>query len=320
MVARETCSILTPGVSGHGVVDKMYNQKDHRILCAVVEECLHLNLEGDNLFLHEEEIGKKMVEGGNTEAVMIGLCVVDTVLGTFHLGQFIDDDQRTGLRTQLLRFNPTEFVIHKNALLPHTLQLIHQECPLALLSYVDPNSSFSIKDLTTLVSQKRLFEADDQPERGNAWPVLLERMLQNDKSFNPTYHCCLESLYLASAYLNRCCVANLLMCQRKFYLIDNIDSGRKKSVVIIILRLEKDMLVNLPAYQGPDSCETISVEQKTMILDAITLKNLDILPDPTNPAIHSLFQYVNHTVTPFGKRLLLQWVSQPLMDIQEINE
>lgn len=80
------------------------------------------------------------------------------------------------------------------------------------------------------------------------------------------------------------------------------------------------MLFNLPAYQGADRSDEIPVEQKTMILDAITLKNLDILPDPTNPAIHSLFQYVNHTVTPFGKRLLLQWVSQPLMDIQEINK
>lgn len=203
----------------------MYNQADHRILCSIVEERRHLDLEGDNLFLHEEEIGKKMVEGGNTEAVVIGLCVVDTVQGTFHLGQFIDDDQRTGLRTQLLRFNPTEFVIHKQALLPHTLQLIHQECPLALMTYVDPNSSFSVKDLTKLVKQTRVFEADDRPEKGNSWPVLLERMMQNGVEFNPTYHCCLESLYLTTAYLDRCCVANLLMCQRKFFLIDNIDHG-----------------------------------------------------------------------------------------------
>ena len=57
-----------------------------------------------------------------------------------------------------------------------------------------------------------------------------------------------------------------------------------------------------------------------MILDAITLKNLDILPDPTNPTINTLFQYVDHTVTPFGKRLLQEWVCQPLYEISGINE
>ena len=61
-------------------------------------------------------------------------------------------------------------------------------------------------------------------------------------------------------------------------------------------------------------------EHQNMILDAVTLKNLDILPDPTNPNLSTLFQYVNHTVTPVGKRLLLSWLSQPLLDIDEINE
>ena len=80
------------------------------------------------------------------------------------------------------------------------------------------------------------------------------------------------------------------------------------------------MLVELQHSPAMMEVEDMPVEKKTMILDAITLKNLDILPDPTNPAVHSLFQYVDHTVTPFGKRLLMQWVSQPLMDIREINE
>lgn len=52
-------------------MDKIYNQKDHRVLCSIVEEPLKLNLEEDNLFMNEEEIGKKMVEGGNTDAVVI---------------------------------------------------------------------------------------------------------------------------------------------------------------------------------------------------------------------------------------------------------
>ena len=57
-----------------------------------------------------------------------------------------------------------------------------------------------------------------------------------------------------------------------------------------------------------------------MVLDAITLKNLDILPDPTNPNVNTLFQYVCHTVTPFGKRILQDWICQPLYEIDAINE
>ena len=57
-----------------------------------------------------------------------------------------------------------------------------------------------------------------------------------------------------------------------------------------------------------------------MILDAVTLKNLDILPDPTNPSLHSLFAYIDHTVTACGKRLLTSWLCQPLYNINEINE
>ena len=186
------CSILTPGVSGHGVVDKVYNQKDHRILCTITEECSQLNMEEDELFL-TGEIGRKMVEGGNPDAVVIGLCIVDTVLGKFYLGQFVDDDQRTGLRTQLLRFDPTEFVIHKKRLLPHTIQLIHQECPLAMMSYVDPSSDCSPSSLISLVQQYSLFDSDDAPELAGKWPSLLQSMLTDRKTPNPNYSCCLRS-------------------------------------------------------------------------------------------------------------------------------
>ena len=53
-----------------------------------------------------------------------------------------------------------------------------------------------------------------------------------------------------------------------------------------------------------------------MILDAITLKNLEILPESS---AHSLFHYIDHTVTPCGKRLLTAWLCQPLFDIAAIN-
>ena len=80
MVRREVCSIITPGVAGHGTVDKIYNQKDHRILCSIVEEPKDISLEEEKEEDNgrEEEKGKKMVQGGKNTAVVIGLCIVDT--------------------------------------------------------------------------------------------------------------------------------------------------------------------------------------------------------------------------------------------------
>ena len=70
------CSIITPGVAGHGTVDKIYNQKDLRILCSIVEELKDQETEEE--IGKEEEKGKKMVQGGRNKAVVIGLCIVDT--------------------------------------------------------------------------------------------------------------------------------------------------------------------------------------------------------------------------------------------------
>lgn len=313
MVRREICSILTPGVAGHGVVDKIYNQKDHRVVCCVVEEKKNLNLHEDELFMNENEIGKKMVEGGVTEAVVIGLCIVDTVLGKFYLGEFIDDDQRTGLRTQILRFEPTEYIIHKKALLPHTIQLLHQECPTAMMTYVDPTSSFDPSCLMKLIKEIDPFHRDDSDDR--SLPSLLQSLV--DENNHPCEGCgpCLSSLYLCSSYLNRCCVANILMSQKQFYCIDNID--KQKDVLFSILN-PSEQSSQLDSFLKKE--EQFSDPDRIMILDAITLKNLDILPDPSNPTVSSLFQYVDHTVTPFGKRLLKEWLCQPLLDISAINE
>lgn len=73
------CSIITPGVAGHGTVDKIYNQKDHRILCSIVEERKDESPEEEEEDLgKDEDKGKKMVQGGKNAAVVIGLCIVDT--------------------------------------------------------------------------------------------------------------------------------------------------------------------------------------------------------------------------------------------------
>uniref|UniRef100_A0A672ZEP6 DNA mismatch repair protein MSH3 n=1 Tax=Sphaeramia orbicularis TaxID=375764 RepID=A0A672ZEP6_9TELE len=56
-----------------------------------------------------------------------------------------------------------------------------------------------------------------------------------------------------------------------------------------------------------------------MTLSAATLRNLEILSNQTDGAVKgSLLWVLDHTRTPFGRRLMRKWVSQPLMDPRSI--
>ena len=64
-----------------------------------------------------------------------------------------------------------------------------------------------------------------------------------------------------------------------------------------------------------------------MVLDSQSLLHLNILESPTEQAggkgatnEGSLFSFINHCKTPFGKRQLKRWLMAPLMNPKQINE
>lgn len=57
-----------------------------------------------------------------------------------------------------------------------------------------------------------------------------------------------------------------------------------------------------------------------MTLDEATRRNLELTETIRGTKAHSsLLQVLDHTVTPMGKRMINQWVSTPLLDLQAIN-
>ena len=65
-----------------------------------------------------------------------------------------------------------------------------------------------------------------------------------------------------------------------------------------------------------------NMSESCLIVDGQSLQHLDVLPDSlavSNSASHSLWQVINRTVTPFGSRLLYQWLLYPSRDIIVIN-
>ncbi|MDW8227111.1 MAG: DNA mismatch repair protein MutS [Anaerolineales bacterium] len=56
-----------------------------------------------------------------------------------------------------------------------------------------------------------------------------------------------------------------------------------------------------------------------MTLDAATRRNLELTETLRGETKHSLLGVLDQTVTPMGKRLLRQWVGQPLLDVRRIR-
>jgi DNA mismatch repair protein MutS len=57
-----------------------------------------------------------------------------------------------------------------------------------------------------------------------------------------------------------------------------------------------------------------------MTLDAATRRNLELTETLRGERKGSLLGVLDHTVTPMGKRLIHQWVSQPLLDLEKIRQ
>lgn len=83
-----------------------------------------------------------------------------------------------------------------------------------------------------------------------------------------------------------------------------------------VLMLDKDLL-----SQGCFTSYHPIREKGTLILDGQTLTNLEIFTNTSDGTTEgTLFKLVDRCTTPMGKRLLRQWVSHPLRDIDRINE
>nr|XP_046243833.1 DNA mismatch repair protein Msh3 isoform X2 [Scatophagus argus] len=72
--------------------------------------------------------------------------------------------------------------------------------------------------------------------------------------------------------------------------------------------------------RSASSFRRLSCASEGVILSAATLRNLEILNNQTDGGVKgSLLWVLDHTRTPFGRRLMRKWVSQPLTDLQSIS-
>lgn len=64
--------------------------------------------------------------------------------------------------------------------------------------------------------------------------------------------------------------------------------------------------------------EDFSQNLERMVLDSQCLQHLEIVESLSGEKEGSLLNFVDHCMTPFGKRELKRWLLSPLMDIEKI--
>uniref|UniRef100_T1IQG1 DNA mismatch repair protein n=1 Tax=Strigamia maritima TaxID=126957 RepID=T1IQG1_STRMM len=235
---------------------------------------------------------KKSISGTMTN---YGVCFIDTSIGKFYLGQFEDDRHGSRFRTLVSHYTPKQLIYEKGKLSIQTQQIITTNLSGILKESLTSKSEFwdSGKTLTFL-REGTYFTKSDKKE----WPQVLKSMLDESDSLgldaSPDYELAISALGACIWYLSECKLEDELLSLMQFEKYEPIHFTSQKS--------EKTEFPN------------------KMVLDGITLENLDVLQNSVTGSIDgTLIQVLDHCFTSFGKRLLRQWLCAPLCDISAIN-
>lgn len=128
---------------------------------------------------------------------------------------------------------------------------------------------------------------------------------------------------------NNNCVCSLFSEMKMELFSDMLTPNETEELALrafgVVVNYYKEAMVDqeVLSYGDIEGLDKISLETqglstgKSMVLYGDTIRNLDILPSAETR--YSLFNTVNKTSTPFGKRLLKQWICNPLLLVSEIQ-
>uniref|UniRef100_A0A2Z5U638 Putative DNA mismatch repair protein Msh6 n=1 Tax=Reticulitermes speratus TaxID=60591 RepID=A0A2Z5U638_9NEOP len=242
-----------------------------------------------------------VTEKSTGNSISYGVCFTDTSIGVFHLGQFVDDRHCSRLRTLFAHHPPVQVLYERRALSEKTFQLLNSSLASVIKEPLAPEIEFwnSNKTLTTL-AEGNYFSSQSS---GVNWPEGLKQFLNEADTLGLTAH---EDYDLAVRALGAC----------TWYLKDCYLDQQLLSMGRFELYQPQDLLEAEGPIMNSGSKPAFS---KHMVLDGITLCNLDIIEDHSRERDGTLLQRLDLCCTPFGKRLLRQWLCSPLCDVDGIR-
>ncbi|XP_066936562.1 DNA mismatch repair protein Msh6-like [Clytia hemisphaerica] len=270
VVKREVCAIITKGTRTYGIMEAKGDESSAAYLLAFVE---------------------KPCPDGQIGESEFGVCFVDTSIGKFYLGQFVDDRQCSRFLTMISQFPPVQVLYEKKGLSPKISSILNNELLASIKEPLNPGSEFWDSAKTLKTFHKENYFADRKDDQVH-WPPLLKEVLEEGDKVGLeapiSFQLAISALGACTWYLKKCCIEQelLSMCQFQKYIPPD-DVTQKKKV--------QDNTLG-----------------QHMILDGITLTNLDIIQNADGGTEGTLLELLSFCATIFGKRYFTQWLCMPL--------
>ncbi|XP_054156482.1 DNA mismatch repair protein Msh6-like [Oppia nitens] len=232
-----------------------------------------------------------ITENFTEQGVDFGICFIDVSIGTFNLSQFSDDRYYSRLRTLLAHNPPVELVFDNKNISPKTKQLVENCAPNARKEV--RKEFWSPKKTLQYLSDGNFFDGQ--------LPQELNRMLDENDSLKQTprsdYELAIHSFGAIIEVLKESLVDEEVLSMKLIqeYKPCDLNCDNKST----------DDNIKLPEH---------------MILDSITIRNLDIFSNSLGGTEGTLLEVLDFCSTYFGKRLLFKWMCSPLCDISQIQQ
>ncbi|XP_064174156.1 DNA mismatch repair protein Msh6 [Anguilla rostrata] len=235
---------------------------------------------------------KERLEGeGAAGPRSYGVAFIDASVGRFHLGQFRDDRHCSRLRTLTAHHPPAQVLFERGGLSPETQKLLKASLASALQEALAPGAQFwdASRTLKTLAEE-------DYFQEGDGLPAALKAMTAESDSLGLTpgegHELALSALGGCLFYLKKCLVDQELVSMANF---------------------EEYVPVDVEMERADGEAGFFGQARQRMVLDGVTLANLEVLQNgSTGGGEGTLLERLDSCCTPFGRRLLKQWLCAPL--------
>ncbi|XP_056424046.1 DNA mismatch repair protein Msh6 isoform X2 [Hyla sarda] len=284
VVRREICRIITKGTQTYSVLDGNPSESHSKYLLCVKE---------------------KMNDSSGQQRIY-GVCFVDTSVGKFYIGQFHDDRHCSRFRTLVAHYPPVQILFEKGNPSLDTRKVLKSCLSTSIQEGLTPSSQFwdASKTLKVLAEEGYFVEDSKEDSENSSLPPVLKAMISESDSLALTpgekHELALSALGACICYLKKCLIDQELLSMANF---------------------EEYVPVDLDLERAQTSTSFFAKTSQRMVLDGVTLANLEILQNGTNGSTEgTLLEKLDTCFTPFGKRLLKQWLCAPQCNPFSIND
>lgn len=244
---------------------------------------------------------------GGESGLSYGVAFIDTTIGTFHLGQFSDDKNLSRLRTVAAHYPPAEILFEKNGLSNATMNYLSSNLPAVRREALKPGSEFweTEKTLTMLAEEEYFAEKGED----FTWPLGFQPLLETPEG------------RVSQAKQDK-----MLAVKALGGIVWYLRQGFLDQELLSLKRFEEYKPVDCILKQENAQDESKELTGKHMVLDGISIRNLELLPPPAtaNGVIDavdgSLLTRLDTCLTAMGKRTLRHWVVTPLLQTTAISQ